>query len=75
MYDFYFAYSDGRHYEVENVSKIVVEGSSSLEEIIGDAILSAKLPLKTTYLYTDDGNHTVSGTNLMVIDVKKHQDR
>lgn len=73
MFDFYFAYSDGRHCEVKNVTKILVESPSSLKEISGDDILSAKIPLKTTYLYTNDGNYTVSGTNLMMINVRKHQ--
>lgn len=73
MFDFYFFYSDGRDYEIKNVTKILVESPTGLKEISGDNILSARIPLRTTYLYTDDGSYTVSGANLMVIDVRKHQ--
>lgn len=69
MLDFRFTYSDGNFYEVKGVKKIIISTPSSTREVPGDEILATLLPLKTMYLYTTDGNITVSGTNLMVIDV------
>lgn len=71
MFEFRFTYSDNNFYEVKGVNKIVIPTSSTPKEITGDAILTAHLPLKTMCLYTANGNVTVSGTNLMVIDVVK----
>ncbi len=70
MFEFRFTYSDKNYYEVKGVNKIVIP-SSPVKELVGDAILTTPLPLKTLYLYTANGNVTVSGTNLMVIDVIK----
>lgn len=74
MFDFHFAYSDGNTYNVNNVSKIKIPSSSGTKEIKGDDILTAVLPLKSMCLYSDAGNVTISGTNLMVVDVLKRDE-
>ncbi len=74
MFDFHFVYTDGNTYDINNVYKIAIQTSSNLKELTGDDILSAKLPLKTMWLYSANGNFTVSGANLMVIDVVKQND-
>lgn len=71
MFDFHFAYSDGNTYDVKNVTKIKVMKSSGMTEISGDNILSDMIPLKSMCLYTDNGNISISGKDLMVIDVLK----
>ena len=73
MFDFHFVYSDGNSYDINGVNKIMIQTPSSLKEVAGDAILTTPLPLKTMYLYTSNGCFTVSGTNLMVIDVLKQE--
>lgn len=73
MFDFHFVYSDGNFYDIKGVDKIVIQTASNLKEIVGESILATPLPLKTMYLYTSDGCFTVSGTNLMVIDVVKQE--
>lgn len=73
MFDFHFVYSDGNTYDIKGVNKITIHTSTSLKEISGDSILTTPLPLKTMYLYTANGCFTVSGTNLMVIDVLKQE--
>lgn len=73
MFDFHFVYSDGHTYDINGVNKIVVQVPTGLKEISGDSILTAQLPLKTTYLYSTNGCFTVSGTNLIVIDVLKQK--
>lgn len=76
MFDFHFVYSTGITYDVQNVNKIIIAKPSSANqgsvEIEGDEILSARIPLKSMCLYSDDGNFTVSGTDLIIIDVKKN---
>ena len=74
MFDFHFVYFDENTYDVKDVTKIIVHTPSGSQELLGDAILSARIPLNTMYLYTPDGNITVSGNNLMVIDIKKQAD-
>lgn len=73
MFDFHFVYSDGNIYDVNGVNKIMIQTPSNLKEVSGDSILTTPLPLMTTYLYTANGCITVSGTNLMVIDVLKQE--
>lgn len=72
MFDIYFDYADGRSFDVKNVKKIAFEKCGNLTELIGDSIQDAQIPLKTLFLYTDNGSFTVSGDNLMVINVVKH---
>lgn len=71
MFNFHFVYSDGNMYDVNDVTKIIVKTSTGLQEIEGDEILTAKIPLNFMYLYSQNGNVTISGTNLMVVDVLK----
>lgn len=71
MFDFHFVYTDGRTYDIANVNKIVIQTASSLKELTGDAILSTDIPLKTMHLYSTNGNCTISGNNLLIIDVIK----
>jgi len=73
MFDFHFAYSDGNFYDINEVHKIIIQTSDGLKEVAGDSILTTPLPLKTMYLYTSNGCATISGTNLMVIDVAKQE--
>lgn len=72
MFDFHFVYSDGNTYDVKGVTKIFVKSPSGLIEFTDDDILTAKIPIGTMYLYSQNGNVTVSGTNLMIVDVLKH---
>lgn len=71
MFDFHFVYSDGNTYDIKNVNKISYQAPSGMKDIVGENILSSSIPLKTMSLYTDNGNITVSGVNLMIIDVLK----
>lgn len=71
MFTFSFVYSDGGSYVVQDVNKIVIQTASGSMEVVGDDILTARLPLKSMCLYSNGGNVSVSGTNLMVIDVSK----
>ena len=73
MYDFIFVYADGRTYNVNAVNKLVIHSTSGATEYTGDNILNVNIPLKTMYLHSAKGNVTISGTNLMVIDVMKHE--
>lgn len=74
MLDFHFVYSDGNTYDVKGVTKILVRTSTGMQEIKGDDILTAKIPLGIMCLYSQNGNVTVSGTNLMVVDVLKRDE-
>lgn len=74
MFDFHFVYADGTIYDVANINKVVFPTSSGLTTITNDNILSAQFPLKTMYLYGPGTNFTVSGDNLIIIDVLKHND-
>ncbi len=71
MFDFLFTYTDGNTYQVQNVTKIIIKTASGSQELSGDGILSARIPLNTMCLYSASGNVTVSGANLMVIDIMK----
>ncbi len=71
MFDFHFVYSDGNTYDVRGVTKIVFKSTSGIQELSGDDILTAKIPMGLMHLYSQSGNVTVSGTNLMVVDVLK----
>lgn len=71
MFDFHFTYSDGNTYDVRGVTKIVIKSTSGTQEFSGDDILTARIPLSSMYLYSQSGNVSVSGTNLMVVDVLK----
>ena len=73
MFDFHFVYSDGNTYDVKGVNKVMIQTPSNLKEVSGDSILATPLPLKTMYLYTANGCFTISGANLMVIDVLKQE--
>ena len=72
MFSFLFTYSDGNTYKVNGVNKVIIQGSA--KEYSSDEILNTTFPLKTMSLYTPDKNITVSGTNLMVIDILKQKD-
>ncbi len=74
MFDFHFAYSDGNTYDIKNVNKISLQTPAGTKDIVGKDILSTYIPLETMSLYTDNGNVTISGTNLMVIDILKQKD-
>ncbi len=74
MFDFHFAYSDGNTYDVRGVTKIVFKTVSGIQELSGDDILTARIPLGLICLYSQTGNVTVSGTNLIVVDVLKRDD-
>ena len=71
MFDFHFAYSDGNTYDVTGVTKIVIQTAAGSKEISGDEILTSLLPLKTMCLFSPDENVTISGDNLIAIDVLK----
>lgn len=71
MFDFHFAYSDGNTYDVTGVTKVFIKKASNIKELEGDEILTSRLPLDTMYLYSSAKNVTISGTNLLVIDVLK----
>lgn len=46
MFEFHFVYSDGNTYDVSDVNKILIQTASGNQEYCGDAILSARIPLK-----------------------------
>lgn len=71
MFDFHFAYSDGNSYDVTGVTKVIIRTATGTQELEGDEILTSKLPLNTMCLYSSDKNVTISGANLLVIDVLK----
>lgn len=71
MFDFHFVYRDGSTYDVKEVTKILVNTSAGVQEIKGEDILTARIPLNFMCLYSQNGNVTISGTNLMVVDVLK----
>lgn len=74
MFDFHFIYSDGNTYDVKGVTKIRIGTTNGTKEFEGDQILTATIPLYTISLYFQNGNVTVSGTNLVIIDVRKHDE-
>lgn len=72
MFDFHFVYSDGNTYDVKGVTKIAVKTAGGVHEISGDSILTSKISLGSSiFLYTQNGNVTISGTNLIIIDALK----
>lgn len=71
MFSFLFTYSDGNTYKVNGVNKVIIHGSA--KEFSGEEILNTALPLKTMSLYTPDKNVTVSGNNLIVIDILREK--
>lgn len=74
MFDFHFIYSDGNTYDVKGVTKIRIGTTNGTKEFEGDQILTVTIPLYTIFLYSQNGNVTVSGTNLVIIDVRKHDE-
>lgn len=74
MFDFRFVYSDGNTYYVKDVTKFAFKTASGIQEVSGDDILTARIPLGLIFLYSQTGNVTVSGTNLIVMDVLKCDD-
>lgn len=75
MFDFHFVYSDGLVYDVKDVTKIMIKGHTETREIANDDILTSKIPLSSSYyLYTPNGNITVSGSELKIIDIMKQND-
>lgn len=74
MFDFHFAYSDGNVYDVKNVTKAFVKTLGGKQELTGDDILTEKICLSDMFLYTPNGNVTISGANLMVVDIMKQND-
>lgn len=73
MFDFRFFYSDGNTYHVENVTKAFVKTLGGKQELTGDDILTEKICLSDMFLYTPNGNITISGANLMVVDIMKQE--
>lgn len=73
MFDFHFVYADGNTYDVENVTKLVTFSTNGPVEHTGDQILNVNIPLKVMCLHSAKGNVTVSGENLIVIDVLKQE--
>lgn len=74
MFDFHFVYADGNTYDVERVTKILFNTTAGTRKIEGENILNGKIPLSTMCLYSQSGNVTVSGKNLMVVDVLKRDE-
>lgn len=74
MFDFHFVYADGNTYDVERVTKILYNTTAGTRKIEGENILDEKIPLSTMCLYSQSGNVTVSGKNLMVVDVLKRDE-
>ncbi len=73
MYSFHFVYSDGRVYEASGITRVIVSTPAGTSEFAGDNILSARIPLRTMWLYSQNGVITVSGENLTVIDVLREE--
>ncbi len=71
MFDFHFVFMGGLEYDVDNVTKIMIYSNKGYIEKSGEEILSTAIPINTTFLFTPNGNFTISGENLCVIDVKK----
>ena len=71
MFDFHFKYVDGSKYDVTNVDKVILQWSGEPKEFSGDAILTANIPLKTMILRSSDRNTTISGDNLVAVDIIK----
>lgn len=75
MFNFHFVYSSGYVYDIIDVTKIKIKLHTETREINGVDILTAEIPLAAAYyLYTPNGNITVSGTDLKVIDIMKQND-
>ena len=73
MFDFRFIYSEGKDYTVENVNKIGLHTTGGYTEIASDHILTAPLSLTTMSLFTSTGNVTVSGKDLVAIEVTEQK--
>ncbi len=74
MFDFHFVCADGNTYDVEGVTKILFSTTTGPREVEGKSILDEKVPLTTMCLYSESGNVTVSGKNLMVVDILKRDE-
>lgn len=73
MFDFRFIYSDDACYGAQGINKITIQTVDGLKDICGDEILTANIPLQEMYLHSDNVNYTVSGNNLMAIEVTKRE--
>ena len=74
MFDFKLFFSDGTTYTVANVKKVIYSVHDLNKTVTGDAILSARIPIADMSLYTDNNCVSVSGKNLLLIDISKHVD-
>ncbi len=74
MFDFRFEYFDSNIYDVSDVTSIAYQTGSGTKLVSGDDILTTRLPLDTIHLFSESGCYTVSGTNLMAIEVTKQDE-
>ena len=74
MYDFNLIFSDGTEYVVENVQKVIYPVRDMNKVISGDKIMSERIPTGDMSLYTGDKCVSISGKELLMIDITKHVD-
>ena len=74
MFDFRFNYSENDIYPVFNVDKVSFQSENGWEEVSGEDIMSAFIPLDTIiHLYNSDGKYIVSCENVRSLEIRKRE--
>lgn len=74
MFDFQLLFSDGTKYTVKNVKKVIYSVRDLNKVVSGENILSERIPIADMSLYTDENCVSISGKDLLIIDISKHAD-
>lgn len=74
MYDFNLIFSNGKEYAVKNVQKVIYPKRDMNHVVAGDKIMSERIPAGDMSLYAGDKCVSISGKDLLMIDITKHVD-
>lgn len=72
MYDITLYFSDGTKHTVSNVKEIRYFKRDLIHSVTEDKFMSAAIPITDMCLYSEDSCISISGKNLIMINISKH---
>lgn len=74
MFDFKLLFSNGTEYVVQNVIKVIYPHRGENHVVRKDRFLSERIPTCDLSLYTNDNCVSISGEDLLLIEITQHTD-